>query len=88
MKRVLLLAVIMATGSTSFAGMDCKKDWRGVLVCTDTGYSSYGSTPYGGYQAPYRSETKRDWRGHDITTDNRGNRMACKTDWRGHYVCN
>lgn len=89
MKKLYACVCFLSLCSSAFAGTECKKDWNGVLVCTETGIPSHGTKPYsGGYQQPYRSETKKDWNGYDVTTDNRGNRVECKKDWNGNYVCN
>jgi hypothetical protein len=88
MRNALIFIGLLTACSGALAGTDCKTDWRGVLVCVETGSPSYGNSPNGGYQEPRRTETKTDWRGYDVTTDNKGNKTECKTDWRGHYVCN
>lgn len=76
-KTILLVIPLVSLAFTADAGMRCKTDYFGNYVCEGTGQD-----------AGYRTTTKRDYFGNDVTTDNYGNRRTCKTDYFGNYVCN
>lgn len=47
-------------------------------MCVETRDSNFGSRLDNGFQGLYKTETKKDCRGYDVTTDNRGKRLSVK----------
>jgi hypothetical protein len=74
MKKLAIVIMSVVLASPAFAGVTCRTDWKGDLICT--GSNGYSST------------TTTDWKGDQVTTDNQGNQYTCSTDWKGDYVCN
>ncbi len=73
-KYLSLISLLFFSSLSVEAGSTCKYDWKGDWVCQ--------------WDDGYQTETKRDWKGDDVTTDNFGNTMTCSYDWKGDYVCN
>ena len=77
MKKLTFTIIFFTFVNFAFAGMTCREDYLGNVVCTGTG-DDYG----------YETRGSRDYLGNEVWRDNQGNTTTCREDYLGNTVCN
>ena len=75
----VIFGVQLLTPNQSEAGMTCKTNYLGQVICTDSN----------DYLGKNSTTITRDYLGNDNYTNNFGQKIqTCRTDYLGNYVCN